>query len=259
MRGYEKGAIRVAVALIAVGLLVFAGTLAASGFNPLEMSRRVSGYEERTERFDGAFSELHIRDVDANIRVLPSEDGRCSVHYDQTERSTYRVNIVNDALVIERERHWLDSFGIFMSAPKLTVYLPRTAYDRIDARTVSGSIQVEELAFESAELETTSGGIRLTDVRVASGPAFRTLDGGSSDAGCLRAKTVSGGIRLEGVDAESLELRTVSGSIKGTLLSGKVFEASSVSGQIRVPESTPGAGVCRAATTSGSISISIEA
>ena len=284
MNAMKKGAIKLAVALLGIGLVIMAGAFAVSGFSPLRLSRTVSGYEERTKDFVGtSFSQVRIQEIDANIRVLPSEDGRCSVHYDETDRSTYHVEIIDDALVIEHERDWLDSFGIFMSAPKLTVYLPRVAYAQIDVHTVSGGIQIDGLEFGKMNLEATSGGIRLNEVSVDAGSLrAKTVSGGiqiaeltagemdlettsggirltdvTANEGHLSAKAVSGGIRLENVDAGSLELRTVSGGIRGTLRSGKVFEASSVSGSVKVPESTPGAGSCRAATTSGGISISI--
>lgn len=258
MTMWERRVIRMAGALLGIGLLIVAGAFAVSGFNPLELSRRVSGYEERTKDFVGEFSGVRVQDVDADVRIVPSESGRCSVHYDETKRSTYHIEIVNDELVIERERDWRDSFGIFWSAPKLTVYLPRAAYEAVNVHTVSGGIQIEGIECAELNIDVTSGGIRLTDVRVFSGPDFRMLDSGSSNAGCLSARTVSGGIRLDGVDAERLDLHTVSGGIKGTLRSGKVFEASSVSGRVRVPESTPGAGLCKASTTSGGISITVE-
>ena len=254
----EMSAVRIAAVLLILGLVMIACAFAATGFHPVALSRRIAGYEERTADFVGAFSRVRIQDVDASVRVLPSEAGRCSVHYDETDRSTYHIEIVNDALVIEHERDWLDSFGIFWSAPRLTVYLPRAAYEEISVHTVSGGIQIEGLECAEMNLDATSGGIRLTDVRVFSGPAYRTLDDGSANAGLLSARTVSGGIRLDGVDAERLDLHTVSGGIKGTLRSGKMFEASSVSGRVRVPESTPGAGICRASTTSGGISITVE-
>ena len=251
-----------ASALVAIGLIILAGAFAVSGFSPLRLSRTVAGYEERTKDFVAEFSEVRIQDVDASIRVLPSEDGRCSVHYDVTGRSNYHIEIVGDALVIEHERHWLDSFGIFMSAPKLTVYLPRTAYDALDVQDVSGSITVEDLDVGTLNIKTTSGSIRLTDVRAEGDATLKTVSGSirlaSVRADDLTAGTTSGGIRLDDVDAGSLELHTVSGSIKGTLAAGKEFDASSVSGRISVPESTPGAGACRASTTSGSIAISIS-
>ena len=260
--------IALALVLIGIGSVIFCGAFAASEFNILKLSREVSGYEQRTFRAAGEFTQVRIEDVDANIQIVRSEDGQCTVYYDETDRSTYRFGISDDVLTITHERHWLDSFGIIMSAPKLIVCLPEAAYAKFNVHTVSGSIQVEGLEFGAANLETTSGGIRLTNVRTASGM--------SSGTGSLRAKTtsgnirlegvnanslalqcVSGGIRLESVDAESLALQTVSGSIRAELLSGKEYDVSSVSGRISVPDSESGAGLCQASTTSGSITISV--
>ena len=261
MNQREKGAIKIALVLIGIGALIFCGALASSGFNPLELSRSVSGYEQRSAQFVGPFSRVSIEDVDANVRILPTKDARCTVYYDETDRSGYHLNIQDDALVIAHERSWLDSFGIIMSAPKLTVYLPEAQYDAVDVRVVSGSIQIEGLDIKEMDLATTSGKIQLSDANVTGEVALKTISGGikveALRAGSLTAKTTSGGIRLDDVDAEELELHSTSGSIKGELMSGKEFEASSVSGRISVPESVPGAGLCQASTTSGSITISV--
>ena len=261
MNGREKGAIKIAFVLIGIGALIFCGALASSGFNPLKLSRGVSGYEQRSAQFVGPFSRVRIEDVDANICILPTKEAQCIVYYDETDRSGYHLSIEDDALVIVRERSWLDSFGIIMSAPKLNVYLPEAEYDAVDVRVVSGSIQVEGLNTKEMDLATTSGKIQLSYANVTGEAALKTISGGikmeAFRAGSLNAKTTSGGIRLDDVDAEELELHTTSGSIKGELMSGKEFEASSVSGRISVPESKPGAGICSASTTSGSISISV--
>lgn len=262
MKAKEKDMIRLAVLLLMIGLLIVAGVFAVNGFNPVRLLRGVSGFEEREAVLIDDFSEIRILDVDASIRVLPSEDGKCSVYYDQTDKSTYTIKIGDSALIIEHKKSWLDSFGFFMTSPRLTVYLPQANYEALNVQNVSGSIRVEGLQFGEMNLKTTSGSIQLDDVRIEGEAALKTVSGSvrltSAQAGGLTAGTTSGGIRLDGVDAETLEMRTVSGSIKGTLCSGKVFEASSVSGRVRVPESTPGAGVCSASTTSGGISISVE-
>ena len=268
MKMTVKALAALAVALIGIGALIFCGALAASGFDILKLSREVSGYEERTFQAVGEFARVRIEDVDASVQILPSEDGKCTIHYDETERSAYRFGVDSDVLTITHDRHWLDSFGIIMSAPNLTVYLPETAYEKLDVHTVSGSIRVEGLEFGAANLETTSGGIRLTNVRAANGTSSGTdslrakttsgsirLEG--VNANSLALQSVSGGIRLEGVDAGSLALQCVSGSIRAELLSGKEYDASSVSGRVSVPDSVPGAGLCRASTTSGSITISV--
>lgn len=257
----EKEMMRIAFVLFGIGLVIIACAFAVCGFSPLELSRRVSGYEQKTVDLVDTFTSVRIENVDANVYLLPSEDGKCSVIYDETDRSTHHVKIGDGTLVVERKRSWLDSFGFFMSAPKLTVYLPEAEYREIYAHTVSGSVRMEGLNCGSLDLQTTSGKIRLSNVNVKGDAALKCVSGSikltSVQAGSLSARTTSGSIRLEGVDAEDMEMRSVSGSIKGELFSAKSYEASSVSGRVRVPESVPGAGLCRASTTSGSITISV--
>ena len=261
MKMEGKKIIMFAGALICAGMLIFCGALAASEFSWQKLSRDVSGYEERTFNAVGSFSRVQIDGVDANISIQTTAGEQCTVIYDDSDRGTYHVGMDEDTLVIERDVPWFDTFGIIMSAPKVTVYLPEAEYEDLDVSAVSGSIRIDNLDAKRMNLTATSGKIALSGVNVARDASLKTVSGGihmeALRADSLTARTTSGGIRLDGVDARDLELRTVSGSIRGTLLSGKEFEASSVSGRIDVPESNPGAGVCSASTTSGRIEIGL--
>lgn len=89
-------------------------------------------------------------------------------------------------------------------------------------QTVSGAVTADKLsAGGSFSVKTTSGKAELTQIAAKSDAAINSVSGALTmqDVSCVAfsAKTVSGGIRPEGIAAESIELRSTSGSIKGSV------------------------------------------
>lgn len=112
----------------------------------------------------------------------------------------------------------------------------------VSARSVSGSVSLSDSALDSLSANTASGSITLDSVTVA----------GSATLECI-----SGGIRFDRFDAQSIAAKTTSGVIKGTLLSAKNFSTHSVSGSVEVPASDSTAGSCNLSAVSGSIRIQL--
>lgn len=110
------------------------------------------------------------------------------------------------------------------------------------AASSSGRVSLTNVTCASLNAQTSSGGIRLTDVIA--------LD-------TLHAQSSSGSVRLTRCDGATLNIRTSSGSVSGTLLSDKVFLTDTSSGSINVPRTVTG-GVCEVTTSSGSIKLAYE-
>ena len=112
-----------------------------------------------------------------------------------------------------------------------------------ELNSVSGDIKASDVRCSLLTAGSTSGGIKLQDVRTQNN---------------LNIVNVSGDIVLDKSDAAFLRLKTTSGDISGNLLSPKIFNAYSVSGEINVPPSSPiASGECRINTVSGDIKIQI--
>lgn len=166
------------------------------------------------------------------------------------------------------------NMGVATSSGAVTVRDCEAA--ELDVHSTSGRIELERTVCTDAELESSSGVIRVSEL-TAAGEVDVTSTSGSqrlvgircskldlkASSGSVRAEdtiataeleaeTTSGSIRLERCDAAELELESTSGSIGGSLLSDKIYLASSSSGSIRVPDTREG-GFCHIRTTSGSI------
>lgn len=231
------------------------------------------------------FNSLNIDTIDCDIVVCKSADDKTKVACIDSKNLEHSVSVTDGKLKIEQQdnRRWYERiFVIGFAKIYVKVELPKDQYEQMFLKSVSGDVQIQgDFATKGIELYTTSGSIRVSDVKsenlnlkTTSGEivAFRvdcsnniTMKVTSGDIeltdvvanGKLDLKTVSGDMDLERCDGEELNLKTTSGDIEASLLSSKRFDANAVSGDVHVPTSDPAAGLCMARTTNGDIEIRV--
>ena len=240
MKQAKRKAITLAAICVAAGLLIGFIALAALDFNFFEMGtmKPVTSIYTPTETFTG----ITVRAAESDVRLLPSEDGTCSILCNETDKITHTVAVESGTLTIRSVDHrkWYERIGFIwnLSSPiEVVVYLPERAYEALYVRTASGNIDVPDgLSFAQAEVDGTSGDICFTAAVEEE----------------LLLKSVSGDIQVGATNPESLIVQSTSGdvTVDAAAVSGE-FSCKTVSGTQRVSNLT-----CRNATvysTSGSV------
>ena len=266
--------LRIALALIGAGALVFVAAFAAGGFD-LKALGGGDSLARAPYLPDEDFDRVEIRDDLALVRILPAGDGVCKVQCDEAREGSCTVEVEDGVLRIQREQKWYERIGVRFDQPEVTVLLPQARYRAIDARTASGDIEIEDLEADEMKLECTSGNLTLRNVRAgeleakSSSGDIKALDcafegeaeldatRGSvriagTEADGLSVETTSGGIEIEGVNAGQLEAESTSGGIALIDLNavGRA-DLHTASGDIRLERADAGAFEIR--TTSGSV------
>lgn len=243
---------KLATILIVVGILAVICAWTMGG----------SEHSSREICIDEPFNRVEIRDTEAKVRVLRSEDDTCVVQLEENGRGTYDVRVEGGTLRIDKKDKWYDYihiFGLGFDGPELTLSLPEKAYDELNVRSTSGgvaldgvrakeisaestsgSVRAEYLQAETVALKSTSGSVRATELR-AETLSMRSTSGGvrgeTIDVKSLQARSTSGGIRLEGVSTVELTAENTSGSITLSELNASgAVHAKSVSGGIRLED-----------------------
>lgn len=242
MKPTKKKVIRLAAACVAAGLLICLIALAALDFNYFELATMepVTNTYAVTEHF----TDIVVRGAECDVRLLPSEDGACTVLCNETDRITHHVAVENRTLVIHRtdNRKWYEHIGFmwqYWGPIEVIVYLPDRAYETLELRTASGDIDVpDDFSFARADADTSSGSIHWTaEVR-----------------GNLSLRSVSGGIAAGGTGAETLSLHSTSGNIAvDSVKVNGAFSCQTVSGRLKINDMT-----CQSATvyaTSGDVTV----
>jgi len=281
MRDYNRKAMKIAGALIGIGLVLCLVAFARMDFNISEMNSL--RFETNEYTVEESFTDISIDSAEGDVHLLPSQDNTCRVVCMEGDKISHTVSVKNNTLTIERvdKRKWYEHIGIYWGGMEIMVYVPQTEYDSLAVASVSGDVEIpDDFSFHTASVVNTSGDVKFCaavggelSIKTVSGDLYAenvnpmSLEVQSTSGEIildsvlavseLRAKTVSGDIVLRGCDAGSLRLKSTSGDVSGTLLSGKDFITDTTSGEVKVPGSG-GDGKCEVKTTSGDIHLEVE-
>lgn len=188
----------IASSLIVAGILVFVVAITASNFNFNQMLN--SKYETNTYEITDSFDSFSI-DVDtADIRFVPSEDGKCKVVCYEQPKIKHSVAVKDGALNIEvvDVRKWYEHIGINIEKSSITVYLPTTEYKAFKLNTHTGDIEIPSaFGFESIEIKASTADV----------------DCKASTSGLMKITTSTGDIEVENASIGELALSVSTGDI----------------------------------------------
>ncbi len=282
MKKSTKVALITGIVLIVLGFIITMGAAASVGFRFSRLS--TTQYTPKDYPIPQQVGSIRIEGITAEVRLVPSQDDRCTVVCAETDGVTHSVSMSGDTLNIERHdnRRWYDFIGISWNEENtgIVVALPRGQYDALQIDTDVGDVHVPAgFTFRTAQLSSRTGNISFgaavqEDLSVETSTGACSLLGttarsitATSSTGEIELKNVvaedsirlsskTGDMELEQCDAGSLTLESTTGDIEATLLSGKDFRASSSTGDIQVPPSASG-GSCTITTTTGDIEVSV--
>lgn len=184
--------------LAIAGLLLFTAVMWQYQWDFTKLNTR--RYETNTHKVDGNFSNLSVDTDTANIVFLLAEDGKCKVECYEESTVKHSVTIEQDTLCIKvtDAKRWYDYIGIGFQSPKVTVYLPETAYTCLLVDESTGSVTVpRELTFEKMDISTHTGDVSC--LATVSGPA--------------KIKTGTGDVLVQNTSLGALDLWTSTGEI----------------------------------------------
>lgn len=181
----------------------------------------VSADEPRAQATFREENGMHIYDVpdgvrritleneEDDVRLFPSEDGRCRLEIPVTEETQEHVSYSDGMLhaavdgpsakksSFKLQIHWRAKDLRFSRGDAMRLYLPRGEYDALFVRTRSGDIEIPAgFSFGEIAAQTISGDMSC-----------------SSPAGRLRAETVSGDAEIFRCTPGAVEIQTSSGDI----------------------------------------------
>jgi len=275
------GLIAVAVGLILAGAA--AGIMFSSGIfdNTSEFYNQMSTveYVRNTYTTTESFENIDIDCAESDIMLVLSDEFTTSrVECSETDKITHRVEVRDNTLfiTIEDERTWKDYISFMdIGTISATVYLPKSAFEKLSVDTASGDIDIPNtFTFSEAELDAASGdisffaqighdavdGVQLT-AETASG---RIIIETRTIMEKLYVSTASGDISISNTAADDVNISTASGRIEAYNLSagrynestsfiGGKFRASSSSGDIKL--SVCEFGECSVETASGDVKL----
>lgn len=224
--------------LFAFGMFLAVVGYAAAGFSFSDLAgqRMIETVLEPT----GEYENISLVVQAADVKFALSEDERTKIvcreaekirHYAQISENTLRIDSVDT-------RQWFDRIGINFGDVKITVYLPKSAYQNLFVCVTTGDVYVPAaFSFENVRIEGTTSDISM-NAEVHEKLNLETTTG-DIDAKGVKAKDVSvrlttGDVRLSDILAEEVYVKTTTGRIElSNVLSGKRLECECTTGGIR--------------------------
>ena len=187
-----------ASALMLVGCILFGGAMTMLKWDFKKLSTVT--YETNRYEINEAYENISIAVDTAEIKLVPSEDGKTVVECVEETKRKHSVKAENGTLEIKctDTRKWYEHIGINLQTTKITVYLPAGEYGALSVKSTTGYTEIaKDFKFDSIDISATTGRIRNA----------------ASASGDIRIKTTTGGIRMEDVTAETLDLTVTTGKI----------------------------------------------
>ncbi len=258
MKKGTKIALIVAACLLVAGLIICIATMATNNWENLSWNEEI---EMKSVTVDHVFTNIRIHTAEADIRLMPAEDGVCRVEYPVGKYSDYNISTENGVLAVQYQdsRKWYEfiSFGFSFKERAVKVYLPQVEYDALMLSTASGDIAVDlgvaytsakvttasgDIAFHAnvkadCDLQSTSGDVLLHNIRSVGNVKVQSTSGKctATDITCQRffAKSASGDLVLGNIVAEEFTADTLSGEIRLADCEGEKLTLECTSGDIK--------------------------
>lgn len=221
MRKGKKIIIFAAVILVAVGILTAVCAMVMMNFDFGKMN--TMSYVTKTYIVHEDFEDIFIDDTEADVKILPSDDGQCKVVCTEDENDTicHEVSVSKGKLKIELNdnRSWRGYIGVFLESMEVLIYLPDRAYESIEVKTSGGSMDIPDgFSFKNVKIESSSGDISMcADVgnSLIAESSSGKIDVNKTSPETANIRTSSGDVTVENVKGSSaLTMKTVSGHIE---------------------------------------------
>ena len=265
----------VAIVLIGVG-----GVLIYKGYKDGYFTPEFIEKTYELEDFDNIDIKIDVSD----ITFKKASDGKAKVEVRELENLYHVVSVENNTLTITQvdEMKTFEKWAIFTNL-KVTIYLPKDAYDSIKVDSSVGNCESEELAqVNKLNVVATTGNVKFKNINVLTecnlsastgNVEVENVNAPSSNLsattgnvkmtnfivdGDLNVSTTTGNIKLTDIDSTGgMKFTASTGNIKGTVKSPRQFMAKSSTGTIHVPY-TAGP-LCEIETSTGNIDIQLSA
>ena len=233
----KKGFIIAAVILIAAGLALLAGAAALSGFDSAKLD--TSRYETVTYEIEEPFDKIKIVAKEADVLLLPSEDGVCRVVCFEKEKVRHTAAVEDGTLTIgaDDRREWYERLTLFARSPSVTVYLPwdhgesltveggtgdvtipaSFSFGRIDVAVGTGDVTCRASAEERIGIRTSTGNVSVEEIHAGeigiSVSTGRVGVSASECGGAVSIRTGTGKTALTDLTCRALDVEGSTGGV----------------------------------------------
>lgn len=166
----------IAITLMTIGLITLIVGLIINKDDLSELFIDHEKYEVLQETGTEKIKNVKIDTLIHNVEFLSSEDEFYKVDYHISERDVFSFNVENDTLIITntRKRKLFNFSWGRIETPKITVWLPLNFNGKIDIKTATGSVDIDDFTLESLYINLSTGRVNLNNIVVTNNIIINT-------------------------------------------------------------------------------------
>lgn len=195
----------IVAALVILGVCSFVSVMTAYDWDFTKLD--TAKYETNTYSVSETIHSISMETKSADIRFAVSEDETCKIVCYEMEKVKHSATVQDGTLTIQvnDQRKWYDYIGIHFRTPKITVYLPETAYTSLNIKGRTGDVEIpKDFTFEMLIIHVSTGDVR-----------------NYSSSQIIEVITETGDIRVENVSTNVLVLCVSTGKVTARSISCK--------------------------------------
>jgi len=217
----KNNALKVAGVLILVGIfLAIAGVLMHGTFKSVIINRngintiKESGETMTTELI--SFKNIDISICSARIELIKSNKNAVEYNIHNLEKVAV-CEVIGDTFTFKTEARFAISLFNFQDTYVKIYYKDDAELENISLRTISGSIDANDILAKNITIKSTSGSQRVSNIK-ADKIEFNEISGSIKVANIscdiVNVKNNSGSVTIDGITCQDVSVRSISGSIK---------------------------------------------
>lgn len=186
----------IATSLVLIGCILFVGEMSMLQWDFSKLS--TTKYETNTYEVRDAFDGISIDTDTADIAFALSDNGKCRVECLEEEKARNSVTVEEGILNIKLNHERAGYFGLNFGSPRITLYLPKTAYTSLLIDESTGDIEIpKDFSFNNVDISLSTGDVNFN----------------ASASETVAVKASTGDIRVENTSAGALDLSVSTGMI----------------------------------------------
>jgi lia operon protein LiaG len=209
--------------------------------------------------------KITIRSVSSEVKISTHNSDQVNAHFYgnvvgfNKENVPYLIVEKNGDEALVRIVYPLRTGVNIREETKLNVLIPEDWNHNIEIKSISGDITADQLTGGDITLNTTSGNIKISEIKAKDNISVSSISGNcsidKSISDYAKINTSSGDIIIDSLEAEDIKFRTISGDAKLNITADEA-ELDSTSGNI-VAEFTDGFEKISAKSISGNVKLGI--
>ena len=231
----------IAGSLVALGVLIFVGALAISGWDLSNFG--ISKYTTQTYEIGDSFDTIVINVPASDIEFAPANDGKCRIDCFDLPETQYSAEVRDDALTVTtygEKTTWIDRLSAFScEGPKMTVYLPESVSKQLKIAASAGDVRLPaDFTFDGVDIDSSTSDVDCAasvteEMKIHSTTGDIRLS--ALSAGKIHIDVTTGDVQMQNVTAQGdVTVKTTTGDITLTeTFSEKSFSLEGVTCDIR--------------------------